>query len=125
MAKKNRPKHLDLTKIRLPLPAIVSILHRVTGVMIFATLPVLLYLLQSSLASGETFETYKQIIAIPVVKLFLFVLLWGYTHHLCAGVRFLLLDLHKGVYLPQARVSARVVFFVSIPLAIILGAWLW
>jgi succinate dehydrogenase / fumarate reductase cytochrome b subunit len=122
---KTRPKFLDLREIRLPLPGIVSILHRISGGGLFLFLPFLIYLFDLSLTSPETFATYKAIVGHWFVKLILLGLLWAYLHHFCAGIRFLLLDLHKGVELEPARQSARVVLMVSLALTVILGVWLW
>ncbi|WP_217125632.1 succinate dehydrogenase, cytochrome b556 subunit [Hydrogenophilus thiooxidans] len=122
---KKRPKFLDLREIRLPLPGIVSILHRISGGGLFLFLPFLIYLFDLSLTSPETFATYQAIVGHWFVKLILLGLLWAYLHHFCAGIRFLLLDLHKGVELEPARQSARVVLMVSLALTVILGVWLW
>lgn len=120
--KKKRPKNLDLMSIRLPLPGIVSILHRISGAVIFLLLPVLLWLFQSSLTSPETFSTFKSVVGNPLVKLILLGLIWLYMHHFCAGIRYLLLDLHKGIDLASARLSSKIVFAVSIALTVIIGA---
>ena len=119
--KKKRPKNLDLMTIRLPLPGILSIIHRISGFGIFLLLPVLLWLFQASLASPETFAQAKAVVAYPFVKLVLFGLIWLYLHHFCAGIRYLLLDLHKGVDLESARLSSKIVFGVSIVLTLIIG----
>lgn len=123
--KKTRPKHLDLTKIRLPLPGYVSILHRVSGAGLFLMLGVLLWLFDQSLSSPESFASYKAVIGHPLMKLLLLGLLWAFLHHFCAGIRFLLLDLHKGIELPAARQSALVVLIVSLVLTVVIGAKLW
>lgn len=123
--KKVRPKHLDLAKIRLPLPGFVSILHRVSGVALFFMLWMLLLLLDRSLGSAESFANYKEIVANPLVKLILLGLLWAYLHHFCAGIRFLLLDLHKGIDLPTARKTSVAVLAVSLIFTVIIGAKLW
>ena len=120
--KKNRPKNLDLKSIRLPLPGIVSILHRISGAVLFLLLPVLLWLLQTSLTSAETFAVVKGIAGHPLVKIVLLGLIWLYMHHFCAGIRYLLLDLHIGIDLESARVSSKIVFAVSIALTLIVGA---
>lgn len=123
--RKQRPKHLALNQIRLPLPGIVSILHRVSGAGLFLLLPFLLYLLDRSLGSPETFETFSAVVGNWFVKLILFGLLWAYLHHFCAGIRFLLLDLHKGLELEAARKSSKIVLAVSIALTLIIGVKLW
>lgn len=120
--KKKRPKNLDLMSIRLPLPGIVSIIHRISGAVIFLLLPVLLWLLQSSLTSPETFAVFKSVVGNPLVKIVLLGLIWLYMHHFCAGIRYLLLDLHKGIELEAARLSSKIVFAVSIALTLIIGA---
>lgn len=123
--RKQRPKHLALHEIRLPLPGIVSILHRISGVGLFLMLPFLLYLLDSSLGSAESFETFSAVVGHPLAKLLLLGLLWAYMHHFCAGIRFLFLDLDKGTDLPAARNSARIVLVVSLVLTVIIGVKLW
>ena len=124
-ARKPRPKYLALNEIRLPLPGIVSILHRISGVGIFLMLPFLLYLLDRSLGSTETFETFAAVVDNWFIKLVLFGLLWAYLHHFCAGIRFLLLDLHKGLELEEARKSSKIVLIVSLTLTLIIGVVLW
>ena len=119
--KKKRPKNLDLMTIRLPLPGILSILHRVSGAVLFLLLPILLWLFESSLTSPETFAVFKSIAAHPLVKLILLGLIWLYLHHFCAGIRYLLLDLHKGIDLESARLSSKIVFAVSIVLTLLIG----
>jgi len=123
--RKQRPKHLALNQIRLPLPGIVSILHRISGVGIFLLLPFLLFLLDRSLGTPETFETFAAVVDNWFVKLLLLGLLWAYMHHFCAGIRFLLLDMHMGVDLESARKSSKIVLGVSIALTVIIGVKLW
>ncbi|MBK7677033.1 succinate dehydrogenase, cytochrome b556 subunit [Accumulibacter sp.] len=120
--KKRRPKNLDLPTIRLPLPGILSILHRISGAGMFLLLPFLLWLFQSSLASPETFASAREVVGHPLAKIIVLGLIWFYMHHFCAGIRYLLLDLHKGVELEAARLSSKVVFAVSIALTLIIGA---
>ena len=120
-----RPKFLDLTAIKLPVPALVSILHRISGFGLFLLLPLLLWLLHASLASPDAYARYRDTIAHPLMKLILIGLLWAFLHHLFAGLRFLLLDVHVGTELNTARNSSRAVLAVSILLTIVLGALLW
>lgn len=122
---KKRPKHLEIGKIRLPIPGIVSILHRISGVGLFFALPFIIYLFSGTLSSAEAFETYRTIVAHPLVKLILIGLLWAYMHHFCAGLRFLLLDIHIGLDLPTARATARMVLMLSIGLTVVIGGLLW
>lgn len=126
MSIKKRPKNLDLTTINLPLPGKVSILHRASGVGLFLMLPVLLWLFQLSVDSSGTYATFKSIVGHPLSKIVLAGLIWAYLHHFCAGIRFLLLDVHVGIDLPTARKSAGAVLAVSLTLSVILwGVLLW
>jgi len=120
MTIKKRPKNLDLTTIRLPLAGKVSILHRVSGAGLFLFLPVLLWLFSASLTSPETFATFKALLSSLPAKVVIAGLIWAYTHHFCAGIRFLLLDLHVGIEKEASRKSAAAVLAVSIPLTLIL-----
>ena len=121
MTIKKRPKNLDLTTIKLPLPGKVSILHRVSGAGLFLCFPVLLWLFGASLTSPDSFASFKAVFATLPAKVVLAGLIWAFIHHFCAGSRVLLLDLHVGIEKEAARQSAGVVLAVSIPLTLILG----
>jgi succinate dehydrogenase / fumarate reductase, cytochrome b subunit len=122
---KKRPKHLALHLIRLPLPGIVSILHRVSGALLFFTLPLLLWMLQSSLLSIETYTELAGSLQHPAFKIFLLVGLWAFMHHFCAGLRYLAVDMHWISDLAQARNSSKVVMAVSLAMTVLVGAKLW
>ena len=123
---KRRPVYLDLPRIRLPLPGIVSILHRVSGALLFlAGIPLLLAAVAASLASPESYAQFKAAFAHPIAKLALIGFVWAYLHHFCAGIRYLLLDLLKGIELGPARRSSVVVLVVSVALTLIAGVRLW
>ena len=127
--KQNRPKYLSLPailfEIRLPLPAWVSILHRISGaLLIFPFTAWLLYLTDLSLRSPAGFAQARAYLELPLAKLGMLVLIWAYCHHLCAGVRFLLLDLNKGIELRPARASSAAVLVVSLALTAVFGALL-
>ena len=122
---RTRPKHLDLTKIRLPVPGLVSILHRVSGAALFLFMPLLLWLWQESVASQQRFDQFKAMASHWAVKLVLIGLAWAYLHHLCAGLRHLALDLHIGAELPAARASSWAVLAVSAGLTAVVGVILW
>jgi succinate dehydrogenase / fumarate reductase cytochrome b subunit len=122
---RNRPKHLNLFQIRLPIPGIVSILHRISGASLFLMLPFLLYLLQQSLQSPDSYIHFRELVGHPLVKLILLGLLWAFLHHFCAGLRYLTLDMHMGTDLAAARSSSYAVVGVSLVMTLILGVWLW
>jgi len=123
---KQRPVYLDLPRIQLPLPGIVSILHRLSGaVLVLAGIPLLLAGVAGSLASPEAYAELKAACAHPVVKVVLVGFVWAYVHHFCAGIRYLLLDLSWGIDLEPARRSGAVVLVVSVALTLIVGVRLW
>jgi len=129
-ARKPRPKYLSLRalllEIRLPLPGWVSILHRVSGaLLVFPFAAWLLFMLDASLKSEDGFAHVQHYLRLPLVKLGVLVFVWAYCHHFCAGIRFLLLDLNKGITLVQARRSSLIVLIVSIALTAWFGAKLW
>lgn len=122
---RSRPVYLNLFKIRLPLPGVVSIMHRASGALLFLLLPLLLYVLQLSLSSEQGFVEVQGWFGLPLVKLLLIGVIWGYLHHFCMGLRYLALDFDIGVDLPQARFSSWLVLAVSIAATILIGFWLW
>ena len=129
-AKKQRPKYLSLTailfQIRLPLPGWVSILHRVSGaLLVFPFSAWLLYLLDASLRSEQGFSHVREYLGMPLAKVGLVVLLWALCHHFCAGIRYLMLDLGKGIELGPARISAGVVIAAGLVLTAFFAVKLW
>lgn len=121
----NRPKYLTLHQIRLPLPGLVSILHRVSGVLLFLALPLLLWAFQYSLFSIETFTLLQTKLQHPLGKLGLLIMMWAFLHHFCAGMRYLALDMHQGASLARARASSRWVLGTSLALTVLAGVKLW
>jgi len=124
-AKKSRPVWYNLSPLNLPLPGLVSIFHRISGALLFVGLIWLLFLLDMSLASEADFGRFKTYVGLPIVKLALLVILWAYLHHFCAGIRYLFLDIHKGLDLATARATSYAVFAVSLVLTALIGARLW
>jgi succinate dehydrogenase / fumarate reductase cytochrome b subunit len=123
---KPRPVYLDLVRIRLPLPGIVSILHRVSGAALFLFgIPLLLFAVQCSLASPEQFASLKAVLTHPLGKLVTLGFVWAYLHHFCAGIRYLMIDLHVGDDLAPARRSSAWVLAVSLALTLVAGWRLW
>src|SRR6185436_5892796 len=114
--------YLNLVQIRLPVPGFVSILHRISGALLFVAAVWLLYFLDRSLATEAGFEKIRHYTSLPVVKLALLVLVWAYCHHFCAGIRYLFLDLDKGGDLGTARATSWIVLAISLGLTTILGA---
>lgn len=121
----NRPRNLDLRTISLPMPALVSIMHRLSGALLFLLLPLGLWALQQSLKSAVEYQQIISIFQNPAIKIFVLLIFWAFFHHTCAGIRHLALDANLGLRLKYARVSSRVVLFISIVLTILMGTWLW
>jgi succinate dehydrogenase / fumarate reductase, cytochrome b subunit len=122
---KARPKYLNLFQIRQPVPAIVSILHRISGALLFLFLWLFLAGLQRSLAAPESYAQLMSLLDHPLVKLVLIGLLWAFLHHTFAGIRHLGLDLRLGIQLPGARASAYAVLGLALVLTLVIGALLW
>lgn len=120
-----RPKFLDLARIRQPVPAIVSILHRISGAALFLFAWALLYLLQESLSSPESYVHFRAITDRWFAKLFLTGMLWAFLHHFFAGLRFLLLDVDIGTELRTTRAMSWGVLGTSLALTVVLGVCLW
>ena len=107
--KKPAPKFLNLFLIKLPPSGIVSIAHRISGVLMFASTPVIAYLFALSLESRQGFQQVQALLASPVAVALTVLLVWSFSHHLLAGIRHLLLDVEIGVQRAQARTSAWLV----------------
>jgi succinate dehydrogenase / fumarate reductase, cytochrome b subunit len=125
--KKQRPqfRNIHVTQIltyRLPPSGIVSILHRISGALLFLVgFPFVLYLFDQSVTSEIAFERFQTIVAHPLAKLVLLGLAWAYLHHFVAGIRYLLLEVHVGVDKAGMRTSAITVLVVSLLLTVLVA----
>lgn len=120
-----RPVNLDLTSFKYPATAIASILHRISGILLFLLMPVMLYLLNISLGSEDAFIKLNERLLSPYWKLILWVSATALVYHLLAGVRHILMDMGLGETLDFARKTAVGVIILSIVTAIYLGVWIW
>lgn len=123
-ARRARPqfRNIHVTQIlsyRLPPAGVVSILHRISGALLFLLLPFVLYVFELSLTSEASFARLQAIASHWLAKIVLAALAWALLHHLVAGIRYLALDLHLGVEKDEARRSALAVFAISLPLALL------
>lgn len=126
MPKKERPQfrniHVtELSNYRLPLAGIVSILHRISGFLMFLLLPFVLYMMELSIRSEISFAYFQGIASHPLAKLVLLALIWAYMQHFCAGVRHLFMDLHCAIEKDSARKTAVSVIVVSLSLTALVG----
>ena len=124
MSRSARPVFLNLLKIRLPIPGVISFLHRVSGVLLVLFIPVSIYALERSLAGTTGFAEVRGWFAHPVGILAGLAFLWALVHHLLAGLRFLLIDLDIGMAPAAARKTAWTVLVAAIVIALLL-AWRW
>lgn len=120
-----RPVNLDLSKFHFPLPAITSILHRVSGVIVFVGVAFLLYGLQLSLSGEEGFNAVRAIMQGFLAKLIVWGLLAALLYHLVAGIKHLIMDLGIGETLEGGRMGAKIVLAVSVVLILLAGVWVW
>ena len=119
-----RPKNLNLFTIRFPIPALISILHRLSGAFLFLLIPFALWGLNVSLTESG-YEQITQYLDTFCAKIILWFLLMPFCYHFAAGIRHLLMDIHIGTSLQAGRKSAQLTLVISILLVILVGVWLW
>lgn len=120
-SKTPRPVYLDLRRIRLPVTGLVSILHRVSGILLFVSTPIVVYLLDLSLRNAHGYAYAAAWLDRGWAKVWSVAVLWALCHHVAAGVRFLLIDADVGVEIHQARTSARAVIVAGVVAAALLS----
>ena len=123
--KDTRPINIDLTTIRFPLTALLSITHRITGVILFVGVAILLYLLGLSLESEAGFAQATALLATPLAKFVVWGIVSGLLYHLVAGTKHLIMDWGIGETLAGAAIAGRIVLVTSIALIILAGIWIW
>jgi succinate dehydrogenase / fumarate reductase cytochrome b subunit len=114
MQQRKRPKNLNLFTIRLPVNAIISILHRMSGMALFVMLPALLWALSQSVQSATSYIALAAMLQHWLAKLFLLVLSCAFFHHFYAGIRHLAMDVHWMTSLQKARLSSRLVLCLDV-----------
>ncbi|MCE9687781.1 succinate dehydrogenase, cytochrome b556 subunit [Shewanella sp. AS16] len=123
--KKQRPVHLDLQTIRMPAPAIASILHRISGVIMLFAVGILIWLLNSSLASAESFAGVQAMFDSFVVKFIVWGILTALGYHLLGGIRHLVMDSGRWEELASGTASAKGLFVLTVAFSIVAGIWVW
>ncbi len=121
-ARPDRPVTLPLMSLHLPLAGWVSFLHRVSGVLLFFCLPLALYALDRAMSGPQAFDEVRNTLAQPAVRVLLLLAVWALAHHLFAGIRHLLMDVHVGVNLAAARRSALIVA-IAAGVVVLITAW--
>ena len=120
-----RPVNLDLGSLKFPPMAIASILHRISGLVLFLLLPFMMYFLSMSLHSLSSFDHLQVMLHRPCNKLLLWAFSCALIYHVIAGFRHMFMDMGFGEQLAVARRSAITVIVVSIILTVFLGIWIW
>ncbi len=123
----DRPVSLPLSRLALAMPvtALTSILHRITGVVLFAGVFFLCYLLDRAVTDAEGFERAAAILTASFGKLALWLILTSLAYHVVAGVRHLLLDFHVGDSLAAGRAGAWIVVVLAGAAGVVVAVWLW
>ena len=123
--KSQRPVNLDLRTIKLPVTAYTSILHRISGVILFVGIAIMLFAMDKSLASEEGFGEVQACLTSPLAKLVIWGLLSALLYHLVAGVRHLIMDTGIGETLEGGKLGSKIVIAVSVVMIILAGVWIW
>ena len=123
--KNERPVNLDLSTIKLPLAAITSITHRISGVILFVGIGILLWMLELSLSGEAGFNRLQEVLTSPVATFIVWGVLSALAYHLIAGVKHLLMDAGIGETKTGAPRGATIVIIVSLIIIVLLGVWLW
>lgn len=123
--KKQRPVHIDLQTIRFPATAIASILHRISGVIMLFAVGILIWMLNESLASPESFAGLQSLFDNLLVKFVIWGILTALGYHLIVGLRHLIMDTGRWEELASGLASAKIAFVISAAFSIIVGIWVW
>ncbi len=121
---KQRPVNLDLSTIKFPITAIVSITHRITGVVLLGGILVLMWMLDASLRSEESFNELRQLIANPLAKVVLWGVLAALAYHLVMGIRHMFMDLGIGESLKGGQTGAKLALALAVVLILAAAGWL-
>lgn len=122
---KKRPVNLDLSTIKLPIAGFASFFHRVSGILLFAGMAVLLWMLDSSLDSQESFAAVRDISSNPICKFVLFIVLAGLAYHMVMGIRHLIMDFGVGESLKGGQLGAKIGFVIAFLVIVLIGVWVW
>ena len=122
---KKRPVNLDISTIKLPITGFASFFHRVTGILLFAGMAFLLWMLDSSLDSQESFAAVRDVSSNPICKFVLFVVLAGLAYHMVMGIRHLIMDFGVGESLKGGQLGAKIAFVIAFAAIALIGVWVW
>lgn len=120
-----RPVFLDIPKMRFPITAMISICHRISGVLLFLFVPLAIYLLSASIASPQSFQALKLWLHNPGIGFLIWMMLSATSFHLFAGIRHLLMDCGLFEHFNQAKMTAYTVILLTVVSMILIGVWVW
>ena len=123
--KKNRPVNLNLLTIHFPVTAIISIIHRLSGFLLFLVIPVILYYFELSLGSQAGFDRIGKALSCPIAKFLIWFIGSALIYHVIAGIRHLLMDAGHGEEKQSGRCGAWMVLILSAIVIILLAGWIW
>lgn len=122
---KKRPVNLDLGTFKYPITAITSILHRISGVILFPCVFLMLYALGKSLSSEEGFNEMKAMLSTPLAKIIVWLVVSALAYHLVAGIRHLIMDMGVGETLEGGKRGSMIVLVGTVVLVAVAGVWIW
>lgn len=122
---KKRPVNLDLSTLKFPPMAIASILHRISGIVLFLLLPIMLFILGLSLRSESAFAEMKTLLSCTSYKLVIWAFSAALAYHVLAGIRHMIMDVGLGEHLCTARRTAILVIVLAVISTLFLGIWIW
>ena len=122
---KQRPEYLDINPANMPLTAVTSILHRISGIILFVGSAILLCLLSCSLESASSFDETVLLMQGGLAKFVVWGVVTALLYHLVAGIRHLGMDLGMGEELETAVMGSKVILIVAAVLAVLAGVWIW
>ena len=120
-----RPVNLDIGTIKLPITSYVSILHRISGVILFAVVGIFLWALDTSLSSAEGFNAVVDMMSSPLCQIIIWLSLAALAYHMVAGIRHLIMDAGIGESLEGGRLGAKLVLVIAIILLVLLAGWVF
>lgn len=120
-----RPVNLSLTAFRWPITALVSITHRISGVALYGGILILLWMLQESLASEQSFNALRDVVMDPICKTILWLVLAALAYHTVMGIRHLIMDFGIGESLEGGRRGAAMAIVVAVICIVLAGVWVW
>ena len=120
-----RPVNLNLFTIRFPITAIVSIIHRITGVLLFFFIPISIWMLRELLHSKDTYNNLMTLLEQPIYKGIVFLGIGAFMYHILAGTRHILMDFGFGEEKEGAKATSVWLFIIYLACLVAIGGWLW